>query len=449
VAPLQATGIDRRTFLSRAAFYAGGLTVAGPLQALAANAASGAPTRTRGYGKLVTRGDLKLPSGFEYTVVSRQGDPMSDGNPTPGQFDGMAGFAGPDGTTVLIRNHENRRTGGETAVVVPADKRYDADSSYNGGDTKLVVDSGGSVVQSFAVLGGTTTNCAGGAMPWGSWITCEEAFDSGQQTHGYIFEIDSRASGPVAAQPIRAAGRFVHEAVAYIGRVLYETEDRSGDAAFYRYVPAVTPTAPGHLAAGTGTLQALRIVGMPGVSTDTGWPVGQPFGVDWVTIDNPEPASDGPPSSVRYQAAAKGAARFNRQEGMWIAHGKVYFDCTTGGSAGDGQVWMFDPGAQTLTLVYESPGPGQLDNPDNLVLVPITGDLLLCEDGDGPSQFLRGLTVDGRIYDFAESVTNHTEFCGACFDPTGQVLFVNQQGGRPSPPAVTYAIRGPWKRRRA
>ncbi len=55
----------------------------------------------------------------------------------------------------------------------------------------------------------------------------------------------------------------------------------------------------------------------------------------------------------------------------------------------------------------------------------------------------------GRIYDFAETVANHSEFCGACFDPTGHTLFVNQQGGRPDPSAVTYAITGPWRRPRS
>jgi hypothetical protein len=47
---------------------------------------------------------------------------------------------------------------------------------------------------------------------------------------------------------------------------------------------------------------------------------------------------------------------------------------------------------------------------------------------------------------------NATELCGGCFDPHGQILFVNQQGDRGNLPegppdggAVTYAIWGPWK----
>ncbi len=440
--------VDRRTFLRRSAVFGGALSLAGPLEALSANAATGRPSSGGGYGALSDVGDLKLPRGFRYRVISRVGDLMSDGSPTPGVFDGMAAFRGPRNTTVLIRNHENRRLPNEIPVVVPSDKRYDADGSYNGGNTKLVLSPSGRVLESFAVLGGTSTNCAGGRTPWGSWITCEEVFDSGQRPHGYVFEIDSRAAGPVPASPIRGAGRFVHEAVAWLGGKLYETEDRPANAALYRYVPNGRPRGPGQLAHTSGVLQALAVTDRPNAHTASGWPVGVPFEIEWVDIDDPEPDSDAPPGGVRFQAEAKGAAAFERQEGMWAADGKVFFDCTTGGAAGEGQVWMLDPRSRTLTLIYESPGSHELDNPDNMVVVPLTGDLLLCEDGSD-SQFLRGLTSDGRIYDFAETVANHSEFCGACFDPTGHTLFVNQQGGRPDPSAVTYAITGPWRRPRS
>jgi uncharacterized protein len=441
--------IDRRTFLRGSVLYGGGLAIAGPLQAFAAQSAAGAPRRSLGYGALRDAGDLRLPPGFNYKVISRQGDPMSDGNPTPGIFDGMAAYGGPKNTTILIRNHENRRRANEIPVVVPPELRYDSDPSYNAGNTKLVVGPNREVLDSFAVLGGTSTNCAGGETPWGSWIASEEVFDSGDQPHGYNFEIDAFTDGPVKAVPIKAAGRFVHEAVVYLDGILYETEDRSDNSCLYRYTPTVTPTKPGDLAASAGKLEALRIVGMPNADTDVGWPVGQAFEVDWVEIDEPEPASDSAPTGVRFQAAAKGAAAFDRQEGMWVGDGKVYFDCTSGGAADQGQVWVLDPARSELTLIYESPGEHELDNPDNLVVVPATGELMLCEDGDEPTQFLRGLTLDGEIYDFAESVSSDSEFCGACFDPKGKTLYVSQQGGRPDPPAVTYAIWGPWQRQGA
>ena len=94
-----------------------------------------------------------------------------------------------------------------------------------------------------------------------------------------------------------------------------------------------------------------------------------------------------------------------------------------------------------------------LQNPDNVVIVPQTQDILLQEDGSG-EQFIRGVTQDGQIYDFAKTITNDTEFCGGCFSPDGTVFFVNQQGelgglpeGPPNGNAVTYAIIGPFQQR--
>jgi secreted PhoX family phosphatase len=145
---------------------------------------------------------------------------------------------------------------------------------------------------------------------------------------------------------------------------------------------------------------------------------------------------------------------------MWASsHGggfKIYFDCTTDGPANLDQVWEYDPGRETLTLIYVSPNLNDLENPDNITIVPQTQDVFLCEDS-ARDQFIRGVTQDGEIYNFAQSLTNDTEFCGACFDPDGQTLYVNQQGnrggnesGQPTAgnqPAVTYAIYGPFEKR--
>jgi secreted PhoX family phosphatase len=65
-----------------------------------------------GYGPLKRdpAGLFDLPEGFSYTVVSRAGDPMSDGLVTPCKMDGMGCFAaGPD-QVALVRNHEIKGT---------------------------------------------------------------------------------------------------------------------------------------------------------------------------------------------------------------------------------------------------------------------------------------------------------------------------------------------------
>jgi uncharacterized protein len=434
--------------------------VGGGLTALGAREAEGKPVeRTQGYGRLVTMGALALPRGFSYKVISRQGVPMDDGNLTPGVFDGMGALPGPNGNTVLIRNHENRRQSGEFPVRVPSEVRYDQDPSYNGGDTKLVVDGNLNVVESFAILGGTDTNCAGGQTPYGTWITCEEVVNRSAVTgtpHGYIFEIDASAAGPVQARPVTAAGRFIHEAVAWLDGTLYETEDKRDDAFFYRYIPENPPGGGGNLADTSGVLQALKIKGVQNAAMDTFPDVEVPYEVEWVTIDEPNPTADSAdaPGAVGEQARAKGAAIFDREEGIWVGGNKVYFDCTEGGVADLGQVYEFDLGSQTITLIYESTNKATLENPDNMVIVPTTGDVFLQEDSGG-DQFVRGLTPEGRIYDFARTVTNDTEFCGGCFSPDGTVFFLNQQGERGGPAegptnqnAVTYAITGPFEQRR-
>jgi secreted PhoX family phosphatase len=434
------------------------ITVGGGLTALGAREAEGRPVeRTEGYGPLVPMGDLALPAGFSYKVISRQGMPMTDGNPTPGIFDGMGAFGGPNGNTVLIRNHENRREAGEAPVIVPPEYRYDQDPTYVAGDTKLVVDGNLDVVESFAILGGTNVNCAGGQTPWGSWITCEEvvARSATGTPHGYVFEINASAPGPVQARPVTAAGRFIHEAVAWLDGILYETEDKRDDSFFYRYIPETPPGSGGNLADTTGVLQALKIKGVQNAVMDTFPKVGRPYEVEWVTIDDPNPAGDSAdsPGAVGEQARARGAAIFDREEGIWVGGDKVYFDCTEGGRADLGQVYEFDPGSETITLIYQSKSVATLENPDNMVIVPATGDIFLQEDSAG-DQFVRGLTPEGRIYDFARTITNSTEFCGGCFSPDGSAFFLNQQGDRgglPNGPsgasAVTYAITGPFQER--
>jgi secreted PhoX family phosphatase len=464
--------MTRRRFLQGSAAVGGAAAIGGPLSALAAQTAEGRRRRGLGYGALQptaeeTTGEvyLELPPGFKYKIISRQNDPMDDGHPTPGIFDGMAAYRGRKGTTILVRNHENRSRAGEIPCEVPQSKRYDPDHEVRGGNTKLVVGHDGQVEASFTVLGGTHTNCAGGLMPWRSWITCEEIFNYGPvednttpgtgTPHGFCFEVDADADGPVEPVPIVAAGRFSHEAVAWLDGVLYETEDR-GNSAFYRFLPNRRPREVGDLATHGGTLQALVVSGQPNLDMN-GVSPGQSFPVEWVTIEDPNPPAD----TVREEAQAKEAAIFDRAEGIWASGRRLYFDCTTGGEAQLGQLWEYRPGRDDggeLKLIFESPSVDVLDSPDNLVLVPHTGDVLLQEDG-GDEQFVRGVNRKGEIYDFAKTALNMTEFCGGTFSADGRTLFLNQQGDRedadgntstdpgPELEALTYAIWGPFRGR--
>jgi uncharacterized protein len=442
--------LSRRQFFTLAGAGAATAVLASPLKALYARQARGQLVRGGGYGALLPdpNGLLDLPEGFQYRAFSRTGDIMSDGNPVPADHDGMAAFPGANNTVILVRNHELAPTEtNKPGLVAPAHKQYD--SNNRGGTTTLIVGPNRELIKHYASLAGTNRNCAGGPTPWGSWISCEETTETptthpiNLKLHGYNFEVPANAPGPVDPVPLIAMGRFNHEAVAVDPKtgIVYQTEDR-GDGLFYRFIP----NQPGNLQAG-GVLQALKIQGMPGVNTSNRTtptiPANQPMAAEWVTIENPNPPTD----TVRVEGYSKGAARFTRGEGIWYGKGEFYFTCTNGGSKSAGQVWRYVPGqtAQqggTIELFVEPNDADILDAPDNIVVAP-TGDLFLCEDGPN-TQYVVGVTPNGKLYQFARNALNDSEFCGACFSPNGQTMFVNIQS-----PGITFAIWGPWPAKRA
>ena len=442
---------------------------AAPLAALYSRVAAGAPSFGPGFGPLAPRlaenaaelliaqpnGSaldfrstpmLALPEGFSYRAVSITGQPMSDGKLVPGDHDGMAAFDGPSASTILVRNHEITPTevkfGNPRGVDVDPALKWGR--AARGGTSTLVIDQQGRLVRHFGSVGGTANNCAGGATPWRSWLTCEETFSvsgSGtpdQKKHGYVYEVPADAQGAVQALAIPAMGRFSHEATATDpdSGYVYETEDRN-DSCFYRYKPAQY----GSLHAPGGVLEAMVIDGMPRVNTKAGFSnirVGDRLPVTWVEIQNPDPASD----TVRAEAQNKAAAIFYRGEGMWYGNGLIYFVSTGDGSAASahwGQVWAYDPRSQTVALVVQSPGMGVLDAPDNITVGP-DGRLYLYEDGGG-EQFVVQVNEAGELSQVLRNVLNDSEFCGGCFSHDGRFMFVNIQT-----PGITLVVAGPWRK---
>jgi secreted PhoX family phosphatase len=392
------------------------------------------------------------------------GAPLASGVATPPAHDGMAAFS--RGRLVrLVRNHELTEAPFYEGPFDPG-AAHIYDHAVGGGCTTIEFDPrSGGFGTAWSSLVGTAENCAGGPTPWGSWLSCEETtegLDAGfEQPHGYVFEVPASADGPVVPEPLRALGRFVHEAVAVDpDGVVYLTEDNGEPAdGFYRFLP----DRRGQLQAG-GRLQMLAVDGHPGYDTVTGQTVGAALNVHWVDIDDPDPAgAEAEPASVFLQGLDKGGARFMGGEGIAWRGGTVYFTASEGGDAELGQVWSYRPRSRdrgTLRLVYESSDAAQLDQPDNLEASP-RGGLVLCEDGDGEdvaggTNFVRGIDGRGRIFPFAENTTpldlsllepdefpegtlGTSEFAGARFSPDGQWLFVNIQYL-----GTTYAITGPW-----
>ena len=471
--------LGRRKFLSRM-FSAGGFAALTPsLAGLVAcgrggGSADGArrPVTIEPYGPLVRSPDcpeIEIPERLRCVRLSAGGLPSTvrEGFVVPNAFDGMAAFPLPNGNTRLIRNHE---------MTDPADTARPIGTPYydragSGGTTSLEVRIMGEgdglrveLVDEFASLAGTRINCAGGPTPWGSWLSCEETTegrrDGFDRPHGYIFEVPADATGPVDPVPLKAMGRFIHEAVAVDPEtgIVYETEDtwyvpgrrnRPG-AGLYRFIPE----EPGVLAAG-GRLQMMAVTGEPGYLTARGQTPGAVLPAHWVDIDDPDPAdAEDDELAVFKQGLDRGAARFARLEGAFYGDGGIYVVSTNGGDETSGQVFHYRPTSADegeLTLVFESPGPDVLDSPDNLVVSP-RGGLVMCEDGTG-EQYVRALDREGRIVNLARAPLGPEgqtagEFAGSCFSPDGRVLFFNQQGDRRAGGTLasgTYALWGPWE----
>ena len=384
---------------------------------------------------------LALPDGFRYTRLGRAGAPMSDGNPTPRLPDGMAAFF-VNAELRVVCNHEVREV---TFPISAGPWQYDG--MGGGGTTTIVVDPITRLpIRQFVSLAGTITNCSGGPTPWGSWISCEESLGGAgfTQPHGYCFEVPAAANTPVAAVPLKAMGRFVHEAAAVdpTTGIVYLTEDQDS-AGLYRFLPR----QPGVLAAG-GRLQMLAVRGSRLFDGSNGQITGLRLPVTWIDIDDPA-------FGVFAQGRARGAARFRRLEGACFGSGSLFFTSTSGGDRGLGQIWQYRartgrkqravrngaaPWDGDLTLLFESPAADVLRMPDNICLTPWQT-LMVCEDNLGTT-YLRGVTRQGAIFPFAKNIApdfETSEFAGACFSPDGQTLFVNLQAA-----GATLAIWGPW-----
>lgn len=467
--------MDRRTFIYSLAYGSVGIATACSSftrrEELFAQKADLTKVTAAGYGELFpvpakNTGEtfLKLPKGFEYNVIGTQGSQLTDGRPTPTLHDGMATFkVGKE--LRIVRNHEV--TGGKKprpGSAIGIENHYD--ETAGGGTTTLIVDpKTRTIVRDFVSLSGTLINCSGGPTPWGSWISCEETTlgpairtdSNGNKTggfpkpHGYCFEVHASANTNAPAVPLKAMGRFEHEAVAVDRHsgVVYMTEDFA-TCGFYRFLP----DRKKQLAAG-GVLQMLAIKDKPQYDARTGQKLNTALEANWVTIDRPDPPeTDEDTLAVYKQGLAKGAATFARLEGCCAdTHGRVYFSSTNGGDSKGGQIWKYEPtskDAGRLTLLFESTDRKVLDMPDNLCLMPKSNLLFVCEDSDyvgvggTPENLVRILTPDGRIADFAENISTAApkgEFAGSTFSPDGKTFYVNiQQVG------ATFAIWGDFSK---
>lgn len=459
---------SRRNFIKQASLVSLGFV---GLNNYAANAAMGLLNISAtgvGFGPLSHRdGDiLSLPKGFSSRIISRKGELMKDGLWVPGMFDGMGAFSSKTGKTILIRNHENSPGadllgpfGKDNELIhkINKNKIYDfgmGEDTCVGGTTTVVYNEKTQKVEAqYLSLIGTVRNCAGGITPWQSWITCEESSlkigDNIEKDHGYNFEIPATEKvGMIDPVPIKAMGRFTHEAVAVQPKtgIVYQTEDE-GNSLFYRYLP----NTYGKLHNG-GKLQCLVIKewksadtrNYPDLTTNQ-FPEKKSFAVEWIDLADVE----APDSDLRLRGFKMGAARFSRGEGIWYGKNELFFACTDGGKDRKGQIFKYTPSEfegqdrekdapATLELFLEPNDVETFQSCDNLTIAP-WGDVIICEDKKDPRVI--GITPEGKTYVIAKNIGfRNSEFAGPVFSPSGNTLFINIQT-----PGVTLAITGPWK----
>jgi uncharacterized protein len=491
--------VSRRQVLTGGAAAGVGLTVAGVLPSLAQPAAAspahaGGPPAGRPFPPLQDdpNGILALPAGFSYTIVTREGttDLSFGQGKTPAYHDGTGVVAASRNGLTIIQNHEMTPHMSTYGVPHIAGTVYDPGAANASGCTVITTDGDGRATGEWVGISGTVRNCAGGVTPWGTWLTCEETFINAgatwsaagqtgtyEKNHGYVFEVFQADSAHQSPKPIKAFGRFEHEALAVEPNLqhVYLSEDASGpNGLFYRW------TAPhgvrlGHglanlLGDTAGTLEAMQIrlddgSIVPDVAYITSAQLGRPFRVTWIPVADRDAVS----KPIRSQFADGTVTRGKKFEGVWSNGKGVYIvnsfafganDLPADATKHDGLVWYYDYSDETITLVTYFPhNPASetegtfpkyadlvFDGPDNVTVTP-WGTLVLAEDGVKASHVLSSVP-GGPTYAIARNMLSngtssgsptYSEFTGPTFSPDGKILFVNIQA-----PGITLAITGPW-----
>ena len=415
------------------------------------------------YGELIgpDANGLFLPPGFSSRRIAEAYSPVPLVN---GGLSNYLWHRAPDGGAVIPQDDGGWIYVSNSEVPIIADECSDDPNSRfcadQGGAGAIRFDANGNVVDAYAILQGGNNNCAGGATPWGTWLTCEENFG------GLVYECDP--TGQSAAVPLIGMGQFAHEAAAVdpVGKAIYLTEDQ-GDGAFYRFVPAIWPD-DGRPDLSLGVLEVAVVGETPALRTPYGESLREAFetfggdfddfdptdvlgnidetapgAVSWQPVPNPV----GLPVECRYQVPT--AAIFKGGEGCWYDDGLVYFTCK-----GSNRVWAYDTVAETVDIIYDANDIGEtapLTGVDNLVVHAQSHDLFVAEDGGNMELVI--ITDDRKVAPFMRYPVPHSEIAGPAFDASGTRLYFASQGKRHTIDEATgnevrgeiFEITGPFR----
>lgn len=408
--------MDRRKFLLLSLASGGALSIGRGF--LAPAFAAPAEPGESPYGTL---GDpdalgLRLPDGFTSRQIKQFGVPVEGTLELGVAFpDGAGTFPTDDGGWILVSNSENPPP---VDITDPTPIGLDR----LGGAQAIRFAADGTITDAYPILTGSRSNCAGGATPWGTWLSCEEVDDGADPSNsGKVFECFPEGTAADAVD-LPKLGRFKHEnaTVDPVRQQVYLSEDLP-DGLFYRFTPSAYPALT------DGVLEAALVA-------DDG-------AVTWLAIDDPECGLGTP---CRQQAAA---TAFDGGEGCVYDDGKVFLT-----TKGDDRVWMYDAVAATMTVLYDAADFADpvLTGVDHIIVQPGTGNLVVAEDG-GDLQAVMIRREDFAVFPILQLTgPQHFELLGSpivsevsglAFNPAGDRLYFNSQralGG------ITYEVTGPW-----